>query len=182
MRTSLTRRLLPLGFASCLATFPLAANADLLPEGLLGVKLGQSRVEAVTALVNAGVVPDLEKAQCSDKVPEKNKGLVDRICKLALVPGATYLGLPLTKVTFLFKDEAIVLMGLYLGESADTFGALRTAYLSQFGPVTKEENPEILSWVESVSASAAGLPRKTKVGLWADVPNAFMVYAYEDIR
>jgi hypothetical protein len=179
MHASLTRRLLPLSFAASLALVPCAANADLLPDGLLGVKLGQSRVEAVTALVNAGVVPDLEKAQCSDKVPEKNKGLVDRICKLAVMPGATYLGLPIAKVTFLFKDEAIVLMGLYLGESADTFGSLRTAYRTQFGPVTKEENPEILSWVEQ---PAPAVVRKTKVGLWADVPNAFMVYAYEDIR
>jgi hypothetical protein len=171
-------RLLPLCLATGLLVLPLAAKADLLPGGLLGVKLGQTRVEAVTALVNTGVVLDVDKAQCSDKVPEKNKGVVDRICKLALLPGSTYLGLPLTKVTFLFKDEAIVLMGLYAGESADTFGALRTSYLAQFGPATKEENSDFLSWVEP----ATGAVRKTKVGLWADAPNAFMVYAYEDIR
>lgn len=179
MTSSLTRRLLALCLASFTSTLPLVAKADLFHDGLLGVKLGQTRVEAVTALVNAGAIPDHEKIQCSDKVPEKNKEAADRICKLALMPGATYLGAPLLKVTFLFKDEAIVLVGLYLGESADTFGALRTAYLTELGPVTKEEKTGILSWVERASSIQS---RKTKVGLWADSPNAFMVYSYEELK
>lgn len=179
MNTSLVSRIRPLILATCLSSVPFAAKADLLPDGLLGVKLGQPRVEAVTALVNAGVVPDSEKAHCSDKVPEKNIGFADRICKLVLQPGSLYQDLPVTKVTFLFKDESLVLMGLYVGESDDTFGKLRNSYLAQFGAITVEESPKILRWVE---APDERFTRKTKVGLWADEPNAFIVYAYEDIR
>lgn len=158
---------------------PLAAKAELFAEGLMGVKLRQTRVEAMTALVEAGVVPDLEKAQCSDKVPDKNKTVANRICKLTLQPGSQYAGLALDKVTFLYQDETIVLMGFYVSSPTNSYGALRSTFQARWGDAAKEKEGASAIWQEPATAEA---PRATQVHLWADTANAFMVYSYADVQ
>lgn len=159
---------------------PAAAQAEMFPEGILGMKLGQTRVEALTALVDAGGVPELEKAQCSDKVPEKNRLVANRICKLTLQPGTIqYQGFSVEKVTFLFQDEAIVLIGVYLSSPAGCFSALRTSYGELWGEPSKETARANASWKETI----IGEPEpKAQVQLFADAANAFVVYSLGTVQ
>lgn len=145
----------------------------------MGLKLGQTRVEAMTALVEAGVVPDLEKAQCSDKVPDKNKAVANRICKLTIQPGSQYAGLAIDKVTFFYQDETIVLVGLYVSAPANSYEALRSTFHARWGDAVKETAGASASWKEPASLES---PRSTQVNLWADTTNAFMVYSYSDVQ
>jgi hypothetical protein len=165
--------------AALLLSAPFAAKAELFSEGLLGLKLGQTRVEAMTTLVNAGVVPDVEKAQCSEKVPEKNKAVANRICKLAIQPGSQYLGLDVEKVTFLYQDEVIVLIGLYVSGAGDSFSALHSTYRARWGAASKEAEGTSASWKEPLTAEPQG---STLVNLWADTANAFVVYSYSNVQ
>lgn len=157
-----------------------AANAEMFPEGILGMKLGQTRIEALTALVEAGGVPELEKAQCSDKVPEKNRLVANRICKLTLQPGTSqYLGLSVAKVTFLFQGEAIVLIGLYLSSPTECFSALRASYGALWGEPSKETASASANWREAVSGASEPT---AQVQLYADTVNAFVVYSFGNVQ
>jgi hypothetical protein len=178
-KSCIARCILPF-FAAFLLAIHVQARADFFPEGVLGMKLGQNRVEAVTALVNAGVVPDLDKAQCSENVPEKNKAVADRICKLSIQPGSTYLGHPVNKVSFLFQQEVLVLIGLDVGASENTFAALQSVYQVRWGVAVKAVPDKHASW--EVLRIAPEVGKGSYVKLWADTQNAFVVYAYDTVK
>jgi hypothetical protein len=159
---------------------PMLAHAELFPAGMLGMHLGQTRVEALTALVNAGVTPDLEKAQCSETVPEKNKGVANRICKLTILPGSTYHGLPLNKVSFLLQDEAIVLIGLDAGASAISYSAILSTYRNTLGEPTKETPDARAFWKESASDEEG--KKSTQLRIYSDTQNALIVYSFDNVQ
>jgi hypothetical protein len=181
MKKSAFRRSRFLLAVSLLLVAPLP-QAALFPDGLLGMRLGQSRVEALTALVAAGAVPDMEKAQCSDKVPEKNRTVANRICKLTLQPGSAYQGLPVNKVTLLLQEESLVLIGVYVAGAPSSGPVaqkmLHQAFESRFGVSGGDSGQGPLRWAES----AEGAEQGTHLQLWNDDPNAFVVYAFEGVR
>lgn len=166
-------------FAALYIASPSLAHAELFPDGLLGMRLGQTRVEALTALVNEGAVPDLEKTQCSGAVPERNRAVANRICKLSIQPGSTYMGLPLNKVSFLFQDEAIVLIGLDVGAAENTFSKLRGAYQARWGEALENAPKKSVRWS---AAARPGEVKGTSVGLFMDTRHAFVVYSFDDVR
>lgn len=180
MKKSAFRRSRPLLAAGLLLLVAPLSHAALFPDGVLGMRLGQSRVAALTALVAAGAVPDMEKAQCSDKVPEKNRTVANRICKLTLQPGSTYEGLPVSKVTLLLQEETIVLIGMYVaGTTAPTCQKmLHQAFEARFGDSEGDGGAGPLRWTEPADSAE----RATHLQLWNDEPNAFVVYAFEGVR
>jgi len=159
---------------------PGLAHAELFPEGIFGVKLGQTRAAALEALVGAGVVPDLDKAQCSDKVPERQRAVADRICKLPILPGTEYEGQALAKVSLLLKDDGLVLMGLFVGPGPESHAALLKAYSNKLGEPAPAAEGEPNRWADALSE--APVARLTHLRLWNDAPNAFLAYGFQDVQ
>ena len=162
----------------CGATLP--ARADLFPEGVLGLRLGQTRPEAITALVKAGVTPDLDNIRCSDQVPERNRAVANRICKMPIRPGSVYLEQPVNKVSLLFQDERIVLIGLDVGSAADSFATLRAEYRARWGEASWDVPGIHIGWKEP--SSQAPVEEGTYLRLYADAHNTLFVYAYQSVR
>jgi hypothetical protein len=180
MILSTFRRAIFSAVAALSMSTPLLAHAELFPEGILGMHLGQTRVEALTALVNAGVTPDLEKAQCSENIPEKNKAVANRICKLTIEPGSTYQGLPVNKVSFLFQDEGIVLIGMDVGATALSYPALRSTYGNLLGEPKRETPDTQATWRETAPVEVG--KKNTQLRLYADKQNALIVYSFDTVQ
>lgn len=154
-------------------------HAELLPEGVFGAMLGQPRALALTEMVEAGVQMVVDTLECSENVPARDKEVADRICKMAVAPGSAYETLPVRKVSFLLKDDIVVLIGLEMGTSSDAFSTLSSRIAGRLGPPGTSVAKSRAMWKEFQRAD--GTDTGTKLSLWADKESALLVYTYQAV-
>lgn len=162
---------------SIASLLPLSAQAEQFPGGVAGVKLGMPRAEALKGLLANGIGLDVERTVCLEQVADKYKPYADRICKLPTLAASQFMELPVSKVSLMFKEDKVVLVGLEIGESktayADTLGKLKVLLGEPADPQDGSA-----SWREPVYAS----PRPTATKLVADDVRAYFVYSDAALR
>lgn len=155
----------------------LPAQAEQFPEGLLGVKLGMARTAALEHLLAKGVRLDVEGTICTEQVADKYKSRADRICKMPTLEGSVYLGQPINKVSLMFKDDHVVLLGLDVGNSPEAFALMQLELGKKLG-ATIATNDGSARWRE---APMDGV-RASATKLVADDTRAYLVYSDEALQ
>ena len=160
------------------ALLPGAAQAEQFAGGVAGVKLGMPRAEALKGLLANGIELDVERTVCLEQVADKYKPYADRICKLPTLGASRFMEMPVSKVSLMFKEDKVVLVGLEIGE-------LKTAYVDALGKLrallgepAEPQQDSSASWREPADTT----PRATATKLVADDVRAYFVYSDAALR